>query len=382
MSLGLLLEGAVRALLLGFGVFAILRVMRCKSPRQVWMVWVFALVASLVMVASMRSVPLPIIVDVSQEIIRAVPHGVVKGAPRRDLFALVATLYATVASLLCLRLLVGLLLSARLRRQAQPVQVPGGLDARISARIATPVTFGRTILLPTDFAFWSIEKRRAVLAHEQAHVRWFDFHVQILAQLHCALLWFSPFSWWLQAELRELAEQASDEEAITAVGDKQRYAEILFEVAQRARPVPFAVAMARTASVERRVDQILRHEPRTRRRISWPILALLALTAFAASSIAPQARVAAEPQQMVRAPGAGTNPLYPQRAQDEKIEGFANFRVTIDASGKPMRVELVDETPAGYGFGESARRAIETWMFKNDDGKARTGSYRLTFRLK
>lgn len=382
MSLALLIEGAVRALLFGLLVFAILRLARLRQPRQAWAVWAFALIASLAMMASLRFFPLPITVEFGQATTRAIPRGVVQGAAHRDLFELAATLYATVAVLLCLRLAAGLVLSARLRRRAQPVQVPGGLDARISAQIATPVTFGRTILLPADFASWPAEKRQAVLAHEQAHVRWFDFHVQLLAQLHCALLWFSPFAWWLQAELRQLAEQASDEAAIAAIGDKHRYAEILFEVAKTAQRVPLAVAMARTSSVERRMDQILRHDTRPARRVPVAAVAMLLFAAVVTTSIAPRAQVASDPARLTRMPGPGVNPFYPDRAQQENVEGYAEFRIAIDAQGKPLRIEMTAEDPAGYGFGENARRALETWAFKNDDGQARTGTYRLTFRLK
>jgi TonB family protein len=306
----------------------------------------------------------------------------VPGAAGQDLSELAATFYAAITMLLCLRLGAGLILSARLRRRAQAVQVPGGLDARVSRRIATPVTFGRTILLPPDFAFWPLEKRQAVLAHEHSHVRWFDFHVQLLAQLHCALFWFSPFAWWLRAELRELAEQASDEEAIAVIGDKHRYAEILFDVAKAARRVPLAVAMARSSAVERRMEQIQRHETGPRRSLSLPVITLLVVASVAATSIAPQARVEPEPQRLTRAPGSGVNPFYPDRAQEENVEGSVDFRVAIDTKGKPTRIEIVGENPPAYGFGESARRALETWTFKNEDGVARTGTYRLTFRLK
>ena len=39
-------------------------------------------------------------------------------------------------------------------------------------------------------------KRRAVLAHEGAHVANRDFYVLLLASLNRAVFWFSPFAWW------------------------------------------------------------------------------------------------------------------------------------------------------------------------------------------
>lgn len=230
MALGLLFEGAVRALLLGLCIFVLLRLLRVRRPRQAWSVWVFALLASLLMVASMRTVPVSVVVELSPSVIQAVPRNVIGPAMRQGLFPVLGALYVAIAGLLCLRIVAGLVISSRIAGAAQTIDL-AAFDVRVSTRLTAPVTFGRTVLVPVDFACWSGEAQRAVLAHEGAHVRWLDFHVQLLSQLHCALLWFSPFAWWLHAELRDLAERAADEAAIAAVGDKHRYAEILLDVA-------------------------------------------------------------------------------------------------------------------------------------------------------
>ena len=57
---------------------------------------------------------------------------------------------------------------------------------------------------------WDLAKRRAVLAHEGAHVANRDFYVLLLASLNRAVFWFSPFAWWQLARLAELAEIISD----------------------------------------------------------------------------------------------------------------------------------------------------------------------------
>ena len=51
----------------------------------------------------------------------------------------------------------------------------------MSDLIAGPVTFGSTILLPPHYGDWDWRKRRAVLAHEGAHVANRDFYVLLLA---------------------------------------------------------------------------------------------------------------------------------------------------------------------------------------------------------
>jgi TonB family protein len=383
MSLALLLESAVRGLLLGLCVYAVLRVARLRQLRQVWSIWVVTLVAALSMVALMRLMPLPVTVAIGGEMIRAAPQGAVPHGAGRDLVDVAAQIYIVVAAALCLRLLIGLALSARLLRSASKLTLPGAPDVRVAKRITTPVTVGRIILVPTGFNAWPADKKRAVLVHEQAHVRWFDFYALLLANLHCALLWFSPFAWWLRAELRDLAEQASDEAAIAVLGDGRRYAEILLDIARTAQRSPLAaVAMARSGAIERRVDLALHYVPQPRRHFSPALLTALLAIGVAVISIAPRAQVADESLRLQRVPGSGVNPFYPDRAQQAQVEGYAEFRIAIDADGKPTRIELVQEEPPGYGFAEAARQALETWTFRNEERRARVGTYRLTLRLR
>src|SRR5262249_56723052 len=119
-------------------------------------------------------------------------------------------------------------------------------DVRLGAAVPAPVTFGTTILLPAECREWSQTKRQAVLAHERSHVVRCDFHVLMLATLHRAVFWFSPFSWWLLNELAETAELVSDDAAIEILGDRRCYAEILLDVAESARRISAGIAMART----------------------------------------------------------------------------------------------------------------------------------------
>ena len=58
-------------------------------------------------------------------------------------------------------------------------------------------------------------KLDAVIAHEVSHVVRRDALTQRLSLLHRAIFWFSPLAWWLDRHLAELAEQASDEAALS-----------------------------------------------------------------------------------------------------------------------------------------------------------------------
>jgi hypothetical protein len=120
-----------------------------------------------------------------------------------------------------------------------------------------PVTFGSTVLLPTEYVDWSEAKRQAVLAHEGSHVAHGDFYVLLLATFNRAVFWFSPFAWWQLVRLTELAEIISDDAALEMLDDRPSYAGILLDVAGRLQRAPVAIAMARACTVRKRVERIL-----------------------------------------------------------------------------------------------------------------------------
>jgi beta-lactamase regulating signal transducer with metallopeptidase domain len=221
--------------------------------------------------------------------------------------------YVFVASAMLLRLLLGLALSWRMLRAARPVHADwvGARKIRASAAICTPVTIGDNVLLPADHANWDTPTRQAVLAHEAAHVARGDFYFQLLSQLNRSVFWFSPLSWWLHARLSTLAELASDDAAIEVLGDRPGYASVLLDVARLAGTLPAGVAMARPATVARRIERILADEVAPG-RVSWLRQILIA------AMVAPPALLTA-----VLFGGA-----TPQEAVDEHQAPFT--RITID----------------------------------------------------
>ena len=139
--------------------------------------------------------------------------------------------------------------------EAEPLLVP------LTLSVLNPV-----ILLPAGWRTWDTAKLNAVLAHELSHAARGDAFTQRLSLLYRAAFWFSPLSWWLHHCLAELAEQASDEAALSAGADQTQYAETLLgffteihsDFPAAARRVRWqALAMARGSGAERRVERIL-----------------------------------------------------------------------------------------------------------------------------
>ncbi len=150
------------------------------------------------------------------------------------------------------RLASGLWAIRRLRSRSEPLADPDLIDTvallraemncshpvevRTSAELATPATIGwsRTlILLPQDWQTWNDDERRAVLAHELAHVCRGDFVTGLLAQVSLALQFYHPLAHWLSARLRLEQELAADAWSAKISGGPQSYLTTLAQMALR-----------------------------------------------------------------------------------------------------------------------------------------------------
>jgi Zn-dependent protease with chaperone function len=166
-------------------------------------------------------------------------------------------LYLLVAAVLLARLVWGAALALRLWRRAVPVPAIAGGPVRVSSSVAAPITVGSGIVLPLDFAEWDAEKLRIVLAHEGSHVRQGDFYLQLLASLYAALVWFSPLGWWLKRRLSDLSETICDRAGLEHAPNCGFYAQILLEFAAQPRQTSIGVAMARSTNLSTRIERFL-----------------------------------------------------------------------------------------------------------------------------
>jgi beta-lactamase regulating signal transducer with metallopeptidase domain len=324
MMVPVLLDSAVRSLLLGCAVWVLLKLARLRDTGTETAIWTAVLIAALSM--PLLSAHVPGLVLRLPQWSAEVPAGAAAlelpaghwAAPARGLPMWPALKWHAYHGPTCLmaaylvgfcvcaiRLALGLLLTVRLYWRSQPVRAAWAESRhiRVAAEIRSPVSLAGTILLPADHGDWSAAKRNAVLAHEEAHIARGDFFVQLAALIHCALFWFSPFAWWLQTKLAEIAETASDEAAVRRLNDPATYAEILVDVSRRAQKSPLLVAMANSSFIEQRIEHILSEAPTRRlgaaqRMLSVALLAVLAIavagakTALDTSAVTPRSAVA------------------------------------------------------------------------------------------
>jgi beta-lactamase regulating signal transducer with metallopeptidase domain/HEAT repeat protein len=123
-----------------------------------------------------------------------------------------------------------------------------------------------TIVLPAESDGWTLDRRRAVLLHELAHVRRRDLVGHTVGRFACALYWFHPLVWPAAKRLRSESERACDDLALNCGARASDYAEHLLDIVTGVRhhaTPAVALAMARRKEFEGRMLAIL--DPELRR---------------------------------------------------------------------------------------------------------------------
>ncbi|HKI20945.1 MAG TPA: M56 family metallopeptidase, partial [Isosphaeraceae bacterium] len=102
--------------------------------------------------------------------------------------------------------------------------------------LTTPATAGRcrpVVMLPDDWRSWSDAERRAVLAHELAHIVRGDYATGLLARLAVVLNYHHPLVRWMATRLQLQQEQAADALGARFAGGTTRYLVALSSLALR-----------------------------------------------------------------------------------------------------------------------------------------------------
>lgn len=58
------------------------------------------------------------------------------------------------------------------------------------------------------------------------------------------------------------------------------------------------------------------------------------------------------------------NPQMPRKAKMEGVGGRVLVRFDIGPTGRTENVQVIDEEPLGYGFGNAALRAVKRWKYR------------------
>jgi hypothetical protein len=165
------------------------------------------------------------------------------------------------------------------------------IELRETEKLATAATIGwlrPVILMPIDWRTWTEDQRRAVLAHELAHVARGDYLSCVLAQLSLAIHFYHPLVHWLAARLRLEQELAADATAAELAGGKRSYltslAELALHTAERPLGWPAHTFLPTQGTFLRRIEMLrdakpISRAPRPGAALRWAAVGVLVLGA-------------------------------------------------------------------------------------------------------
>lgn len=287
-------EWAIRSSALILAGALLLKLLRVKDPA-------IALAASIATLFASFSIPaimaIPARPHISPITLTPIPAGPeISGLPGMPhSFNWPLAIYFAVAAILALRLVTGLAMSKALKRTSRAT----GQGFRESDSVGAPIAVGilqPEVILPSDWREWEPAKLQTVLAHEHSHIQRRDPAVQALSAIHRAILWFTPFAWFLHSRLVRLAEQASDDAALSAAPDRAYYADLLLNFIQRSSGGPrwAGQAMARYGKAEDRIQRILEGAALSR-GVTKPVLVMTILIAAPLAYLAAQVQGVPKP---------------------------------------------------------------------------------------
>ncbi len=113
----------------------------------------------------------------------------------------------------------------RLRREASLTRIEDWTLAE-SEKIQTPFSFLRTVYMGFNY---SPSERRMILSHEASHVRHRHSYERLALSVLRSILWFNPFLWIAEKDLREVQEWEADRDVLKEGNDLTLYRTAIFK---------------------------------------------------------------------------------------------------------------------------------------------------------
>jgi len=125
----------------------------------------------------------------------------------------------------------------------------------------------------------------SILLHELAHIRRYDYLVNMLQTCIESLLFYHPAAWWISRVIRTEREDCCDDLVVALSGDPHQYAVALAALEQNRCAVREAMLAATGGNLVKRIHRLL-YQPEGPRATLTPVFSAAVLTITAAMLLA------------------------------------------------------------------------------------------------
>ena len=136
-----------------------------------------------------------------------------------------AAVYGVTAAASIALIILNIIRIRRLRRGSRLTRMEDWTLAE-SGKIQTPFSFLRTVYMGFNY---SPSERRMILSHEVSHVRHRHSYERLVLSALRSLLWFNPFLWIAEKDLKEVQEWEADRDVLNEGNDLTLYRTAIFK---------------------------------------------------------------------------------------------------------------------------------------------------------
>ncbi|ATQ76662.1 peptidase M56 [Massilia violaceinigra] len=267
---------------------------------------------------------------------------------------------------------------ARAGRMASAFGITRAVRVRVVENLDSPLTIGwlrPVVLVPASLMTgMPPELLEALLAHEMAHVRRFDYLVNLGQNVVEILLFYHPAVWWISGRIRTEREQIADDLAARHLGEPRRLAHALSEL-ERLQFSSHHLAIA--ANGGELVTRVRRLVKPGRQALDWkaslPALGLAA-ACFSLYAHAANDRAAVTPALAKVAPvvdfASCAKPVWPAASFKAEHTGTVTLAFKVGDTGRVTASRIA--ASSGHALlDEAARAGIMKCQFKpgTENGK-------------
>jgi bla regulator protein blaR1 len=289
--------------------------------------------------------------------------------------------WAVCAAALALRMLFGLLWIGRaakdtetdphwqacVSRLARQFGITRAVRLRIVHTLASPVTAGwwrPVVLVPAALVSgMPPHLLEALLAHEMAHVRRFDYLVNLVQNVVETLLFYHPAVWWLSGRIRAEREQIADDLAARELGEPRRLALALSELERFQFSTHHLAQAANGGDLMSRIKRLLSPDTQA---LNWkaalPVLGLAAACMAMYANASPTAQAPAGDTAARVEFASCAKPVWPAQDLAAEHQGTVRLAFLISTDGVAGESKVVKSS--GYpALDEAARTGIAKCHF-------------------
>ncbi|HOI29374.1 MAG TPA: M56 family metallopeptidase [Melioribacteraceae bacterium] len=207
-----------------------------------------------------------------------------------------------------------------------------------SVLVNVPVAIGYfkpLILLPIGIlAGIPHNQVEAIIAHELAHIKRYDFLVNLFQSLAEAIFFYHPAVWWISSIIRRERENCCDDIALQLCGDTVLYSNALLNI-QEFRGRRSTLVLAANGNGKQLYRRIKRMNGKTNNRLSYGIkfAAFAALIILLAVASLYSGNSFANLKGKTNYASFFNNPIEPEIDNNSNTETYPNFFSAPDTSG-------------------------------------------------